>query len=372
VPIAALVCACQSDLAIWAVGGLETGVTTLLITLSARAAASTRLLPTHHGVLGMSLALLAWLRPEAALLAAVLLLCAWSRDRRGSVLAIGLALLGMLSVIGFRLWMFGHVWPLSATAKPAELRHGVSYVLTALPLLTGVLGVPLFVRGMSAGRVTDRWIGLAVIAHVMAVLLAGGDWMPGFRLLQPIVPLYAWVVAVGAVRLRRRWLGLALAGASCVLPLVSLVVQVPAARASGEDRARGGAELAQWLGAHACHVALVDVGYLVHASRVKAVDLAGITDESIARLPGGHVDKRIPAQQLSERGADTLVLRGRHARSIEQGLPTDVQWHSGTEHRLARSSAILERYRPVRVVRYADGYIYYVLQQTGAQRCSSR
>ncbi len=377
--IAALVCACQSDVAIWAIGGLETGAATGLMVLSACAVAKPRMRLRDHGALGTALALLAWLRPEAALFAAVLLIGAWSRDRRGAIWATGLAMFGALSVLAFRMTMFGHLWPLSAIAKPAELAQGASYVWTGLVLITGVVGAPLFVHGMRVGRVTDRWVGTAVLAHVVAVMLAGGDWMPGFRLLTPIVPLYAWVVAVGVVRLRRRWLGVGLAGLSALLPLISLVVQVPEARASGSDRERGGAMLAQWLQAHACHVALVDVGYLPYASGVTVVDLAGVTDETFARLPGGHVNKRIPVQQLLERAPDTLVLRGKQERSLDRWAPRDVQWLSGTEHRLAHSAEIASRYRLVNVVRYADAYVYYVLQAAqgsdgtaGAQRCSRR
>jgi len=364
---------CQSDLAIWSVGGLETGAATLALAVAATSATKTRMTTVDHGCLGMAIGSLAWLRPELLPAAAVMLACAWIRDQRRAWLAVVGAGLGVVSVAIFRMMMFGHVLPLSVHAKPAELANGSRYVLGGTLLITGVVGVVLFARGMAVGRVTDRWVGVAVIVLLVSVLLAGGDWMPGFRLLVPVIPLYAWVAAVGATRFRRRWLGTAMVLASCALPLVSLVLQLPRARASGDDRQTAGASLARWLEVHACRVALVDVGYLVYAARLQAVDLAGITDASIAALPGGHVSKRIPVSLVMERDPDTIILRGRQLRPIDEGrLPADVEWHSRTEHELAQSKQIASRYRPVHVVRYAERYVYYVLSRDGAQSCPTR
>lgn len=369
----AALCVCQGDLLIWSVGGLETGAATLALVTAAVAATTTRPRLVDHLRLGSSIAVLAWLRPELVPPAALLLVCAWTRCRQHVWAAITVAVAGVLGVLVFRSTMFGHLLPLSAVAKPTELGNGIRYVLGGATLVSGVFGVGLFARGITAGRLTDRWVGTLVIAALISVLLAGGDWMPGFRLLVPVIPLYAWVAAVGASRVRRRWLGCVLVCASCALPLTSMALQLPRARASGDDRERRGAALAGWLEAHACHVALVDVGYLVYTANLRALDLAGITDATIAALPGGHVSKRIPVSLIMKRAPDTLILRGRQLRSIEDGrLPADIEWHSRTEHDLAHSADIARHYHPVHAVRYAAGYIYYVLQRDAAQSCPTR
>jgi hypothetical protein len=370
---AGALCACQSDLAIWSIGGLETGAAPLGLVVAAITATAMRPRVSNHVWLGTSVAALAWLRPELVPAAAVFLGCAWSRTRQHAWVAFALAGIGLLSVVLFRRAMFGHWLPLSVVAKPAELGNGIRYVLGGVVLISGVVGVPLFARGMYVGRATDRWVGIAVIATLVAVMLAGGDWMPGYRLLVPIIPLYAWVAAVGASRVGRRWLGLSVIVACCALPLTSLVLQLPRARASGDDRADAGVALAEWLRAHACHVALVDVGYLVYSAKLHALDLAGITDAAIAALPGGHVSKRIPPSLIMARAPDTLILRGRQLRTLAGGqLPANIDWHSRTERDLAHAIEITRRFRPVHVVRYADGYVYYVLQREAAQSCPKR
>jgi len=372
---AGALCAVQSDLAIWPIGGLETGLTTLLLVGAALAATSPQPRGVHQVTLGGCVGALAWLRPELAPAAAILLACAWSRAGRGSAMALGLAVLGVAGVFAFRLSMFGHWLPLSVFAKPAELGHGAHYAVSGVVLTTGVVGCVPFGLGMLRGRSGERWIGAVVTVHVIAVVLAGGDWMPGYRLLAPVLPLYAWVAAVGAVgrpRLRRRWQGVVLVALSCVVPFASLLVQLPRAHASGADRERRGEELARWLATHACRVALVDVGYVVYAAGIKAFDLAGVTDEGVGRLRGGHVEKRVTDELLLEREVDTLVLRAREATSIRAGLSRRLRWLSKTEQRLAHSRDVLARYRPVRVFPYADHYVYYVLQTERPQLCPRR
>lgn len=370
---AGALCAVQSDLAIWSIGGLETGVTTLLLIGATLAVTSAQPRWSHQVALGVCIGALAWLRPEMAPAAAVLLACAWSRQGRGAWLALGIAVLGAVGVLAFRITMFGHWLPLSVFAKPAELGHGVRYVISGGVLTTSVVGCVPFWLGMRRGRSRERWIGTVVIVHVFAVVFAGGDWMPGHRLLAPVLPLYAWVAAVGAVRRpRQRWHGVVLIALSCVVPFASMLVQLPRARASGADREAGGEELARWLAAHACRVALVDVGYAVYSARVQAFDLAGVTDETVGRLRGGHVDKRVTHALLVEREVDTLVLRATETTSIRAGLGSRLTWLSNTERRLAHSRDVLARYRPVRVFPYTNHYVYYVLQTERPQSCPRR
>lgn len=372
VPALGLLLACQSDLAIWSVGGLETGAATLALVTATLGATRSRLVRSDHVTVGGAVALMAWLRPELAIASALLLGCLWTRDRERARIALSIACMGALSVIAFRLHMFGHVLPLTLSAKPAELGHGVHYAGLAVGLIAGGFGVVLFACGMLWGRAAERWVGAVVIAHWIAVMLAGGDWMPGFRLLVPVIPLYAWVAAVGVMRLRRPWLACLLLLASCAVPLTSMVVQLPEVHAAGEARDARGALLARWLREHACHVGLVDVGYLGHMASVRVFDLAGITDEAVARLPGGHVSKAIPIAMLRERAPDTLVLRARQQRPVVDGVLPNVVWHSRTEHALAHSKHVTSRYRAVHVAPYSDGYVYYVLQAPGAQLCPKR
>src|SRR6185369_10374100 len=152
-----------------------------------------------------------------------------------------------------------------------------------------------------------------VLVHLACVLLAGGDWMPGFRLFAPVIPAYAWLVGVGVSDLARRP-GIGARGAwvlailVCAIPALDLVVEIPAVRAAGVARETAGRALAAELRARAHRIALVDIGYLGFASDLPVVDLAGVTDPSIGHLEGRHGEKPVPFALLVQRDVDAIVL----------------------------------------------------------------
>jgi hypothetical protein len=81
----------------------------------------------------------------------------------------------------------------------------------------------------------------------------------------------------------------------------------PTARGVGPDRQRL-IEAAKAPLAGAKVVAALDVGWVGAVSDFTVVDLAGVTDETVAMLPGGHTSKRIDDALLRNRNVDALVL----------------------------------------------------------------
>jgi hypothetical protein len=364
--IAAIACALSPSLGTWGASGLETGAATLAMTIAALAAtARPRAQPR---ALGAAVALLAWLRPELALACGVLLGACWLRERRAGVVASAIALLGVLAVIGFRLALFGHGLPLSFAAKAGSLTDGAEYALRSLLLASSGVGVVLALRGALVGRSDDRVVGLTLAAHVLALVFAGGDWMPGYRLLVPVLPLYAWLLAIGVVRARsatrrRAWLaGIAFALALLV-PTLDLATRVPELRSAAESQARSAA-LADWLHRNAHSIALVDVGYLGYRSGLPVLDLGGLTDTRIAAMPGGHLDKHLDPAYFSERAPDALVLHAsRPPRVGEHGELLSLEGYP-VERRVAALPEVRARYRVVHRHTHAPGYHYVVLIKT--------
>jgi len=78
------------------------------------------------------------------------------------------------------------------------------------------------------------------------------------------------------------------------------------------------------------------VGWVGAAFPGTVVDLAGVTDETIAKLPGGHTSKKVTPAMLEHRGVDTLVL-------LTDGPPPDgrpapaLVYSRTVEARLGRS-----------------------------------
>src|SRR6185503_458049 len=85
-----------------------------------------------------------------------------------------------------RAW-FGSFAPLAVWAKPSDLGHGAFYAVGAA---VGC-GIPLLLlapRSLAAAAPRTRLLALAVAAHLVALVLAGGDWMALYRLAVPVLP----------------------------------------------------------------------------------------------------------------------------------------------------------------------------------------
>jgi hypothetical protein len=277
----------------WASSGMETGVVIALVTLS-----STR---SRFGLIPAGLA--AGMRPELSVYTFVLALSR-AKTLRQLPLAVLLATLPVLCVALLRVIFFGYPFPLAAVAKPADLDAGVFYSLQSL-LLAG----PFWLWLSPGWKRLDRnevGLALAVIAHLVAVALAGGDWMVLLRLVAPVLPIALRIAAFLNVGQRfylriLPWVGAvavtAYLGVHTALPGRHLVDQRMALVTEGR-KLFGGAKV----------VAALDVGWVGIAHAGSVVDFAGVTNPRVAILPGGHTTKRIDAALLRVNDVDRVVL----------------------------------------------------------------
>jgi hypothetical protein len=75
-----------------------------------------------------------------------------------------------------------------------------------------------------------------------------------------------------------------------------------------------GEALGRWMGANlpaGTRVATVDIGAIGFYSRLPVVDLSGLTDPAIARLPGDILDRRLDLDALFQRDIGAFVLVSR-------------------------------------------------------------
>lgn len=354
--------ASSSTIGIWAVAGLETGVAMLVSTVALLAAVRR---PEPSGVvLGLAGASIAWLRPEAVPAVLVLAAMATRRNRKEGIIALALALAGLVGVAVFRLGLFGTPLPLSVSAKPSDLANGVGYLGRGAVLALGIVGVvPSFVAVEQSRSL--RIPAAFVLVHLACVLLAGGDWMPGFRLLAPALPAYAWLVGVGVSDLARRPRvgargAFAIAVLVCAIPALDLAIELPAVRAAGDARETVGLALATELRTRAHHVALVDIGYLGYASGLPVVDLAGVTDPSIGQLEGRHGEKPVPFSLLVLRDVDAIVLHSITEPRVENGTLRSLAGFR-VERELAGDESLVRTFEVAEVVQYAPMYWYVLL-----------
>ncbi len=300
-----VVLAASLPLAAWAGAGMETGVVVAL------AAFATARSPWAALVAGIAAAL----RPELLPWAMTLSLgAAFARHAAGdpkraaaaALGALGLALLPATFVASVRLFVFGTAMPLAVLAKPSTFDIGLSYGWAALWLCS----VPLLVMApftwlKVSGH--DRALIAAGLVHFPAIALAGGDWMPLFRLAVPVLPTL--LIAAGAVAEQARLVPTSIRTVLALAAALLLWVQhgraargVWETRSAVIDAARPALD-----GARA--VASIDVGWVGVAAPPAAaiVDLAGVTDPRVAHLPGGHTSKALPDGFLAQREVDAVV-----------------------------------------------------------------
>jgi len=242
-----------------------------------------------------------------------------------------------LLIAGARLVLYGSLLPLSVVAKAPEFASGVRYVLVSL-LWGGLLPLVLLMPG-AFGR---RAVGWAVLSHLVALMLCGGDWMPGLRLCAPLYPSLVWGVLEGlpaqtGMRRRAQMLVFALMP---ILPIYLLTAQARDFRGVVERRV-------QWLDhaasalSGATTVAAVDVGWVGLAFSGRVLDLGGVTDARLARIPWGHTHRRVGSGLFSDRNVDAWVIRAGD-RLYQPGQPlSDINPVYGTDARLLARSVDL-------------------------------
>lgn len=328
---------------VWAGAGLETGAATFVMTVLV--ASVVRPLPRWAPLL--ALVALPSLRPELVPAACLLGLHARRLPRLWSLSALSA---GVASIALWRGWMFGTPIPLSAVAKGGSFANGVMYGLSGALLMS--VGGGAYLAWRARKRRAGRWVAGALLLHVVVVVVAGGDWMPGHRLLVPLVPALALLVGWGCTAYRRAALVLtptfALAAALSVFTLAQ-------ARDAGLQRQVRGHAVAASIAEGP--VALLDAGFLSWETDFEVVDLGGITDPMVARMPGNHVDRFVDVAYLEARRPATFVLHSLSQPTIAEGSVSNFRGYP-TENRLVRLPWFTRSYEPVEVHRYSTGYWY--------------
>jgi len=296
--------------AIWQVEGLETPLFSLLLISAIYALSRERKLPA------MILALLfALTRPDGILLFLVIALAQFFRhskeplQRRRTVL---LWLWFILPYSAYFLWRaiyYRSLFPNTFYAKTglgiAGLREGGIYLgnfFSANP------GIALLALIIVAGIVWAKQISLSIkialafgLIYLILVFFAGGDWMPGGRLLVPLLGIFS---GAGAILFGSEWLsgknekrdrGLIYLVVGLVLVSnLFFVVRSQFARSFDQtwhqNQGKFYLATADWLKKYVWQsqtIALGDIGYIGYfADHNRIIDTMGLVDRHLGRLPG--------------------------------------------------------------------------------------
>ncbi|MES2819188.1 MAG: hypothetical protein V4812_09430 [Pseudomonadota bacterium] len=309
-------------LALWAPAAMEGILFALLITASCfayfRASQGPSLKP--YALAGLLFALLAFTRPEgAAFIGAVLVYEASRALLKKQVFwpGVGLNVLVFASLlIALLLWRYstyGEFLPTTVSAKTGnlalQLRQGAGYVARFTLeyfYLVGLYLVATLVLIVQGGKgAWWAWISFIFVGGYTAFnLLAGGDWMIGYRFIMPITPLLIGICAL-ALRDSNRASVLTVIGfAGYSLWLTNQLHGVAAnERLATEGDIIMGKHIAAMNLPSDSKIAVVDAGAIPYFAGLPTIDMVGLNNRHISKVPGGFMAKWDNDYVLSEKPA---------------------------------------------------------------------
>jgi arabinofuranosyltransferase len=311
----------NDSIVFWGFSGLETGMAAALLTLTALLYIHER---RHDGIPFSALAASAgaMTRPELILVAAVTgaftLRDAIERRDEKSIarLVVWTALFGVTFVPYFvwRWMYYGYIFPNTYYAKVGSssefFDRGMGYVhiFGSTYMFVGFAfgALALLIVGTPAIRRDAQYAIATIAAWILAVVIEGGDAFPHGRFVAPIVPLVFVTGITGYVLLleraipQRRQLA-ALGGAALLMVWLALsrVSDDPtlqADRQAHDDRMA----LGLWLKDSVppdYTIAVYAAGTVPYFAELRAIDMLGLADETIAHSDVPRFGKGIPGHE---------------------------------------------------------------------------
>jgi hypothetical protein len=394
--------------------GLETIFFAFLITLATLIFAQ-ELQDLRYRGSSVVYALATLTRPEAGglfVLSVLAVLPVLLRPRRPGSTAAGPAYLVRVIVpfatlvglhLAFRLAYYGALVPNTFFAKmgvdlPAGMATRSSYLLGFFDKAMDLFGVMsalivlfaiAFVRTPSARLVTA-----GVLFAFANVALSGADFMIGYRYLVPYLPLMFAAAAGGASFLADRWMrrwqrtdpgatGIELEAGFLIISLFACAKWMkhsqerlgPFEQIRRRVAVDANVMLGDWLARRfdpGASVVTMEVGEIGFRSGLRVIDLSGLTDATIATMPGNVLDRQIdPDAILAKRPEAFVLVSRRQARyesaatwfpSSEELLRNNPYWPPGSSARLLGHPSMRQDYRFVmqappypKLVRGTDG-----------------
>jgi arabinofuranosyltransferase len=347
-----------------AVTGLETDGYAFLLTagvmLAMNPSRAARAWPIPAVVTLLSL----W-RPEGA--AFGLILAVMAHRSRALPRRVWLAPLALLVVVAaWRWWYFGSLLPntfhFKMTGGAAALLPGLHYALDFLRENGGAalvgFGLVLLLE-VRAGRIVRGMLAVVGL-QVAIVIAAGGDWMPHYRFLAPVMPLLAALFAAGVsqvvawARLVRRPRVAVMIVVACLLAMGMNIYKterqvwrlvMPSVKSDGY-LTQAYTRVGHWLRANTpadAVIAASDVGAVGYYSQRWILDMLGLVDPHIARTRGELHAKRDPEYVLARQPDFVILIEGRDATC------EPIYWRQ-SDRALAAKADFTANYRQVHAV----------------------
>jgi arabinofuranosyltransferase len=369
--------------AVWAIGGLEQPLVAAAVAGSIvmfwNAAERGYEVRSSAYALSITLGVLCLTRPDgplftvavvaSSLMSALITTVKWRQLFAFIMVAVAMPVLSYLGQLIFRLTYYGEWVPNTALVKLTPSLHhlagGLSYVCKGfLALLPGSLLAILFLGiGLFFTESRRRFVLLSTMLFLWLayVVVIGGDILPSYRHLVPVIVLMTYAIAEGAMILWERidggWIRRGVFGA-IVIGLITMAVPVqwknPEYRKAITERWEwNGKSLALTLQAAFSEkrplLAVTAAGCLPYWSRFPCLDMLGLNDYYLPRHRPQGVGKGYLGHEL---GDGEYVLRS-GPDIIVFNAGTEPMFHAGKElmakeefHRKYARMPLLTAYPP--------------------------
>jgi arabinofuranosyltransferase len=286
----------------WTLGGLETILISLWVTLLVYWEIQNT--PKSFAFSMLAALACALTRPEGAMLFPILVAHRLIYRKQPWRQILLQSLLFIVPFAAYLLWrqsFYGYWIPNTAFLKLApqeqSFREAVEWLLSFWQLrplfaVLVILGLAETIRKKLL--LTSQWslVVWIVLAFTFFVLYAGADWMPFHRFLVPVVPLLSLFVGRALVMFKQSWLErgiLVFTVASIVLEVAfALLIYIPYTPQFG-DFTDGLIRCGQWIRQNTQPhdiIAVVDAGALAYYSERPTIDIVGLNNVHIAHSPG--------------------------------------------------------------------------------------
>lgn len=315
--IATLLLAFTSPFVVWSVAGLETTAFGLLILASI----TLILAEERHSRAawsGLALLGLALTRPEGIGLVIVLqtMRLGWywlaHKDQWRHRLLLGLAapFIGYAVFMCWHTYYYGYPLPTTVYAKTGDTAGQITKGIAYLTLWfqqnrfvygAALLGTPFLL--LRPPRFPNILLAGTIAAYLIFIVTSGGDWMPAYRFVIPILPLIFLMLGQLIVLLSNML--------SRLRPLLSIAILLlltfwttSSTWAASENQytylrsiahsVETTNEIGREVGKFAHSedtIALIDAGAIPFFTDAHIIDMVGLNDNYIAHLPGGFLNK---------------------------------------------------------------------------------
>jgi hypothetical protein len=301
--------ACSMPTIGYAMFGLETSFFVFLVVAGLYAMFLEHERPSAFPWSGIIFGLAGLTRPEAPMFLGIPMLLLGRKFFGRQNLIRGFVFVAIVGAhILWRKNYYGEWLPNTFTAKtgdPVQQYHrGKSYIAgylgeTGPAIYLIFAGAAIAVVRKHREMLTLVALSVAVWGYIMTI---GGDWMPHFRFMAPFEPFAFVLVGVGARTLfdtHQRAIQIALAMFALYVGVQRYHSFEDARRHfKDEDQFWESAvnQSAEWLVEHnrPGYVAVADMGYIGYRTDFPVLDLLGLVDPVISRLPGGYTKKTGP------------------------------------------------------------------------------